>query len=127
MGVGIGSPSACLWFQLPAQKKLAIDLLRLQKIVGLDVDGVGQEFQLWTDLDEVAADLRRLVDQETMRSAVELVQVDAEAGAEIALLVEINGECPVSSPGKADGEIEDDCGFSAAALGIGSGTMSTET
>ena len=52
--------------QLPAQKKLAIDLLRLQKIVGLDVDGVGQELQLGTDLDKVAADLRPLVDQETL-------------------------------------------------------------
>jgi len=69
VGVGIGSPSACLWFQLPAQKKLAIDLLRLQKIVGLDVDGVGQELQLGTDLDKVAADLRPLVDQETLLGA----------------------------------------------------------
>src|SRR5439155_22787700 len=107
--------------QLPAQKDLAIHLLCLEQVVGFDVDGVGQEFQLGTDLDEIAADLRRLVDQETMRSAVELVQVDAEAGAEIPLLVEIDGECPVTRLGKADGEIEDDCGFSAAALGIGSG------
>src|SRR5439155_15874597 len=81
------------WFQLPAQKDLTVDLLPFQKVVGLDVDGVGQEFQLGTDLDEVAADLRRLVNQETMRRGVELVQVDAQAGAEIPLLVEVDSKC----------------------------------
>ena len=35
-------------FQLAAQKKLAIDLLCLQEVVGLDVEGVGQEIQLGT-------------------------------------------------------------------------------
>src|SRR5205823_6593064 len=103
-------------FQLPAQKDLTVDLLRFQKVVGLDVDGVGQEFQLGTDLDEVAADLRRLVNQETMCRGVELVQVDAQAGAEIPLLVEVDSKCPVPRCGKADGEVEGDRGLSAAAL-----------
>ena len=56
-----------------------------------------------------------------MRRGVELVQVDAEAGAEIPLLVEVNGECPVSRPGKADGEVQGDRRLSAAALRIGKG------
>ena len=34
--------------QLSAQEKLAIDLLCLQEVVGLDVEGVGQEIQLGT-------------------------------------------------------------------------------
>ncbi len=77
--------------QLPAQKELAIDLFRFQKVVGFDGDGVGQEFQLGTDVDEVAADLRRLVDQERMRRTTQLIQIDAEAGAGFSIL-EIDGD-----------------------------------
>src|SRR5206468_31545 len=64
-------------------------------------------------------DLGRIVEQETMRRGTKLVQVDAEAGAEIALLVEIDGKGPVSRPGEADSKVERDRGLATAALGIG--------
>ena len=45
-----------------------------------------------TYLDQVPADVRYLANQKTMGGEPELVQVDTETGAEIALLVKVNGE-----------------------------------
>ena len=101
---------------MPAQKKFTVDLLCLQKLVGFDVDGVGQEFQLRTDLDEVTADLSRFVDQETVRRGAQLVEVDAEAGAEIPLLVEVDSKGSVSRPGKTYGKVEGDRGLATPPL-----------
>ncbi len=114
-------------FQLPAKEQLAIHLFRLKKVVGFDVDGVGQEMQLRADLDQVASDLGRLVDQQAMGSQPELVQVDTEAGAQITLLVQIDGEGSVAGPGKANSKIQDDCGLAAASPRVGGRAMSAKT
>ena len=125
-GRSIAKPSArsrCVATGLRSSQweKLAIDLLCLQEVVGLDVEGVGQEIQLRTDFDEVTVDFRRLVDQETMRGGVQLVQVDAEAGTKVPLLVEVDSKGSVSRPSKADGKVEGDGGLAAAPLCVGDG------
>ena len=48
-----------------------------------------------------------------------LIQIDAEAGAEISLLVQINGKGPISCPGKADRQVQGDCCLAATTFGIG--------
>jgi hypothetical protein len=42
-----------------------------------------------------------------------------KTGTEISLLVQIDGECIVSRPGKADGEIEGNGGLAATPLSVG--------
>jgi hypothetical protein len=61
------------------------------------------------------------VDQQAVRCRAQLIEIDAEAGAEISLLVKINSQCTVAGPGKADCEIQGDCGFAAAAHCVGKG------
>src|SRR5438876_4511700 len=56
-----------------------------------------------------------------MRRRAQLVQIDAKTSAEIPLLVEVDGKCPVFRPGKADGEVQGNCGFAAAALCVSDG------
>ena len=67
-------------------------LFCFQEILGFDVDGIGEKMELRTNLDEVAADLRHLVDQQAMGRQVELVEIDPEPGAQIPLLIQVDRE-----------------------------------
>lgn len=54
-------------FQLPAQEQLAIDFLCFQKVFGFNVNGVRKKFQLRSNIDEIALNLRNLVDPKAVR------------------------------------------------------------
>jgi len=58
------------------------------------------EMELRTDLNEVAADLRHLVDQRPMRGQIQLVEIDPQAGAQVPLLVQVDGERTVATLAK---------------------------
>ena len=81
--------------QLPAEQEFSIDFLRLQQVIGFDVDGVGEEMELRTNLNEVAADLLHLVDQQAMGRQVQLVEIDPKPGAQISLLIQVDGKRPI--------------------------------
>jgi hypothetical protein len=51
----------------------------------------------------------------------QLIEIDAKACAEISLLIEIDDKGAIPGLGEAYGEIQGDCGFAAAALGVGEG------
>ena len=54
-----------------------------------------------------------------MGCETEVVQIDSQSCGEIALLIEIDSQGSVSGPSKADGKIQGNGRFAAAALGIG--------
>jgi len=51
-----------------------------------------------------------------VRRGAQLVEVDAEAGAEIPLLVEVDSKGSVSRPGKTYGKVEGDRGLATPPL-----------
>ncbi len=83
--------------------------------------------QLRTNLDEIPADLRHLVDQQAVRRQFQLVEIDPESGAQISLLIQIDGEGSIARPGEANSEVQGDCGLAAAAFRIRESTMSRAT
>ena len=82
-GVEVGQDG----LQLSTQEQLSIDLLGFQEVVGFNVNGVGKKFELRTNFDEIAVNLRYFVDQKPMGGESELVEVDTEPAAEIPLLI----------------------------------------
>jgi len=43
----------------------------------------------------------------------------ASRAAQVPLLIQVDGKCPVAGTGEADSEVEGDGGFSASPFGIG--------
>ena len=54
-----------------------------------------------------------------MRRHVQLVQINAEAGAEISLLIQINGKGTIPCLGKTNCQVQGDCCLATATFGIG--------
>ena len=57
--------------ELAAEQQFAVDLLGFQKIVGLNVNGVGQQFQREAWFEREGANLSFVVDQEPMCGELE--------------------------------------------------------
>jgi hypothetical protein len=103
--------------QFATKQELAVDLLGFQKIVSLDVDGVRQYLRRQRGSKGEGVDL--VLDQEPMSGEFDLVEVGSERSGEVFLLVEVNGEGPVTCPGKADSQVESDRRFPTTTLCIG--------
>ena len=69
--------------QFAPKQQFAVDFLGFQKIVGFDVNGVGQKFQAGAWFEEEGADLGFVVDQQPMSGEIELVEIDSERSREI--------------------------------------------
>src|SRR5687768_7555871 len=54
-----------------------------------------------------------------MDSELELIKICSERSREVSLLVEVNGEGPVPSTGKANSQVESDRRFSTTTLRVG--------
>jgi hypothetical protein len=65
--------------QFAPEQQFTVHLLGFKKIVGLDVNGVGQQFQTEAWFDEEGADLGFVVDQEPMCGEFQLVEVSPES------------------------------------------------
>jgi len=53
-----------------------------------------------------------------MRRHVQLVEINAQAGTQISLLIQINGKGTIACLGKTDCQVQSSCGFAIAALCI---------
>jgi len=92
-GVSMRTTSKSGRIVAPPRRSSRLTSFCLREVVGLDINGVRQEFQMRTNLNEVPANVGHLVNQETMGGGAELVQVDTETGAAIALLVTTRNVC----------------------------------
>ena len=101
--------------QLPAERRHQLDLGAGQVEAGRGAEQVAHRGGLHAVLD------REVVEDHVVHRAVQVPDVDAEAGAGVALRVEVDDEHPVAEVGQAGPEVHGRGGLADAALLVGDG------
>jgi hypothetical protein len=80
-GVSITTMTKSRWIGfslLRAEPQFSIDLLDFQKVVGVNIDGIGQQPEVGPDFDKEFADVRLFINQEPVSCKPKAVEIDSQ-------------------------------------------------